>query len=248
MKSATATKILYEDPNSFFRASRTVALRDLVGSTLKSIKPRPMDTKLEMISSSKTIELVNNLDAIDTRLQFISQHTVVANFNFGTIEISAREILKFVGGCTSLMRQLKPASIIIPQEELQQIYSVTQSIYDSLDSIVLDISQNLANEAFIQSSTINKLVETIGRFISTLQQFMQLKNVSGGDYATRLFPDPILPPQYLDEIPEPEPEGPAGNDNEVIGGRRGIGADTGHFRVLSDRFRQIQKAPYKRFI
>lgn len=248
MKSATATKILYEDPNSFFRASRTVALRDLVGSTLKSIKPRPMDTKLEMISSSKTIELVNNLDAIDTRLQFISQHTVVANFNFGTIEISAREILKFVGGCTSLMRQLKPASIIIPQEELQQIYSVTQSIYDSLDSIVLDISQNLANEAFIQSSTINKLVETIGRFISTLQQFMQIKNVSGGDYATRLFPDPILPPQYLDEIPEPEPEGPAGNDNEVIGGRRGIGADTGHFRVLSDRFRQIQKAPYKRFI
>ena len=246
MKSATATKILYEDPNSLFRASRTVALRDLVGSTLKSIKPRPMDTKLEMISTTKITELVNSLDAIDTRLEFISQHTVVANFNFGTIEVSAREILKFTGVCTSLMRQLKPASIIIPQEELQQIYSLTQSIYDSLDSIVLDISRDQANEAFIQSSTINKLVETIGRFISTLQQFVQLKNISGGDIAAELFPDPIMPPQYLDEIPEPE--GPAGNDNEVIGGRRNLGSDTGHFRVLSDRFRQIQKAPYKRFI
>ena len=246
MKSATATKILYEDPNSFFRASRTVALRDLVGSTLKSIKPRPMDTKLEMISSTKITELVNNLDAIDTRLKFISQHTVVANFNFGTIETSAREILKFMGVCNSLMRQLKPAATILPQEELQQIYSFTQSIYDSLDSIVLDISQNEANEAFIQSSTINKLVEFVGRFIGSLQQFMKLKNISGGDFATELFPDPILPPQYPDEIPEPE--GPIGDDDEIIGGRRGFGADTGHFRVLSDRFRQIQKAPYKRFI
>ena len=246
MKSATATKILYEDPNSFFRASRTVALRDLVGSTLKSIKPRPMDTKLEMITVTKTTELVNNLDAIDTRLKFISQHTVVANFNFGTIEVSAREILKFIGVCTSLMRQLKPASIIIPLEELQQIYSVTQTIYDSLDSIVLAISQNQANDEFIQSSTINKLVDNISRFIRTMQQFMQLKNVSGGDISTVLFPDPTLPPQYLDEIPEPE--GPVVDDAEVFGGRRGLGADTGHFRVLSDRFRQIQKAPYKRFI
>ena len=246
MKSATATKILYEDPNSFFRASRTVALRDLVGSTLKSIKPRPMDIRLEMISSAKITELVNNLDAIDTRLKFISNHTVVANFNFGTIEVSAREILKFIGVCTSLMKQLKSASIILPQDELNQIYSFTQSIYNSLDSIVLDLSQNNANEAFVQSSTINKLVEFIGRFINTLQQFIQLKNISGGDITNELFPNPILPPQYLDEIPEPE--GPVGNDDEIIGGRRGLGADTGHFRVLSDRFRQIQKAPYKRFI
>jgi hypothetical protein len=205
-----------------------------------------MDTKLEMISSTKITELVNNLDAIDTRLKFISQHTVVANFNFGTIETSAREILKFMGVCNSLMRQLKPAATILPQEELQQIYSFTQSIYDSLDIIVLDISQNEANEAFIQSSTINKLVEFVGRFIGSLQQFMKLKNISGGDFATELFPDPILPPQYPDEIPEPE--GPIGDDEEIIGGRRGLGADTGHFRVLSDRFRQIQKAPYKRFI
>jgi hypothetical protein len=205
-----------------------------------------MDTKLEMISSTKITELVNNLDAIDTRLKFISQHTVVANFNFGTIETSAREILKFMGVCNSLMRQLKPAATILPQEELQQIYSFTQSIYDSLDIIVLDISQNEANEAFIQSSTINKLVEFVGRFIGSLQQFMKLKNISGGDFATELFPDPILPPQYPDEIPEPE--GPIGDDDEIIGGRRGFGADTGHFRVLSDRFRQIQKAPYKRFI
>jgi hypothetical protein len=205
-----------------------------------------MDTKLEMITVTKTTELVNNLDAIDTRLKFISQHTVVANFNFGTIEVSAREILKFVGVCTSLMRQLKPASIIIPLEELQQIYSVTQTIYDSLDSIVLAISQNQANDEFIQSSTINKLVDNISRFIRTMQQFMQLKNVSGGDISTVLFPDPTLPPQYLDEIPEPE--GPVVDDAEVFGGRRGLGADTGHFRVLSDRFRQIQKAPYKRFI
>jgi hypothetical protein len=205
-----------------------------------------MDTKLEMISTTKITELVNSLDAIDTRLEFISQHTVVANFNFGTIEVSAREILKFTGVCTSLMRQLKPASIIIPQEELQQIYSLTQSIYDSLDSIVLDISRDQANEAFVRSSTMSKLVETIGGFISTLQQFVQLKNISGGDIAAELFPDPIIPPQYLDEIPEPE--GPVIDDDEIIGGRRGFGADTGHFRVLSDRFRQIQKAPYKRFI
>jgi hypothetical protein len=221
MKSQTSTQILYDDPNSFLRASKRVALYEMQGSKLKTTKPFIEDVKLGMETSSRIIAFINDLDAVDTRFKFISTNLTDVQFHAISIETTARELLKYVGLCKASLRVLKK-STTIQQEDLQKVYSITESLYTTLDEIQNEISIGEVDDILIQSATFQKMLNEVDILVKSIIQFINIKNQDTG---LNLNIEPALP--------DLQPE-------EFVGGS--------HFKVLSSRMRDIQKNPYKRFI
>ena len=237
MKSQTATQILYDDPNSFFRASKQVALHEKIGASLKTSKPRFEDTKLALATSSRVMQFINELDGIDTRMRYISQNMINnVPFLVGTIENSAREVLKYIGMANSSMRALKN-STTISQEDLQQMYSILVETAASIDGIKHDADIGEIDGVILNSPTFNKLMNTLDKFYGTISNFISIKQTGNNNI--------IGPAQPFDEIPPPEE---MVQEPYIDGGnRRILGASSGHFKVLSDRAREIQGYQYKRF-
>jgi hypothetical protein len=245
MKSQTATQILYDDPNSFFRASKAVALTEKTGASLKTIKPKFEDTKQALATSSRVMQFINELDGIDTRMKYITQNMVnmpqYTPFIIGTIENSSREILKYIGMAEASMRALKN-STTISQEDLQQIYALLMSISESDDAIRHDAEIGEIDDAILESTTFAKMMSGLSKMYTSIITFINLKQTGQNNLVQTQTPAA----EAFDEIPPPEEE--LVEEPYVGAGRRSVGASSGHFKVLSERARQIQAQPYKRFI
>jgi hypothetical protein len=224
------SEVLYDDPNSFLRASKTVFLHDMQGSSLKTKRPLIEDVKLGMETSSKVIQFINELDAVDIRFKWISTNLTDVQFGAITLETTMRELLKYVGLCNASLRSLKK-STTIQAEDLQKVYSIAESLDDTHDQIQNEISIGEVDDILIQSSTFQKMIQDIEKLVLSCAQFISMKNV---DSNVNIQQTPIVVNQ--DDL-EPEP---------FVGGRRCCGGS--HFKVLSSRVRDIQKEPYKRFI
>lgn len=230
-----STEILYNDPNSFFRASKSVYLHDMQGSSLKTKKPLIEDVKLGMETSSRIIQFINDLDAVDTRFKWISQNLTDVQFAAITIEVTIRELLKYVGLCNASLRALKKSTTIQP-EDLQKIYSISESIYDTFDEIknAIDITNNpeeqnnIIDDILLHSATFQKMMNEVHKLVLSCNDFIQTKNVDT-NLNIQTLPIPIDQQELL-------PEG-------FVGAGRGS-----HFNVLSSRVRDIQKQSYKRFL
>jgi hypothetical protein len=224
------SEVLYDDPNSFLRASKTVFLHDMQGSSLKTKRPLIEDVKLAMETSSRIIQFINELDAVDIRFKWISTNLTDVVFAALTLETTMRELLRYVGLCNASLRSLKK-STTIQAEDLQKVYSIAESLDDTHDQIKNEISIGDVDDILIQSSTFQKMMQDIEKLVLSCAQFISMKNI---DSNVNIQQTPIVVNQ--DDL-EPEP---------FIGGRRCCGGS--HFRVLSSRVRDIQKEPYKRFI
>lgn len=224
------SEVLYDDPNSFLRASKTVFLHDMQGSSLKTKRPLIEDVKLAMETSSRIIQFINELDAVDIRFKWISTNLTDVVFAALTLETTMRELLRYVGLCNASLRSLKK-STTIQAEDLQRVYSLAESLDDTHDQIKNEISIGDVDDILIQSSTFQKMMQDIEKLVLSCAQFISMKNI---DSNVNIQQTPIVVNQ--DDL-EPEP---------FIGGRRCCGGS--HFRVLSSRVRDIQKEPYKRFI
>ena len=266
MNSKQRTKILYDDPNSFLRASKTVNLHELQGSTLKTTKPNIQDVKMGMITSSKTIELINNLDAIDTRLNWAVSN-LGEHMMFAQVEIVLREIIKFSGLCQANLRALKKSSQLSP-EDINALSDVQSSISDNfaefanLDFNIDEIGPYAYNdiEQLFKGTTFKKVFTSIEKLLQDLFNFINVKNSSTQSPIGTLPavpPGDLQPEPYLeDDIPGPPPGNPDDDGLEYydalqgMGRYRGgsIGAQSGHFRVLSNRASKIQSSPFKRFL
>lgn len=263
MNSKQRTKILYDDPNSFLRASKTVNLHELQGSTLRTTKPTTMDVKMGMITSSKTIELINNLDAIDTRINWVNLNLGIDMY-YAQVEGTLREIVKFAGLCQQNLRALKKSSQI-SAEDIIAISNLQSSISDSLEQLVgIDFNPDeLGPQAYddvmrlVNGTTYTKVVQSIDKLRRDLFDFINVKNSStqtpiGTLPAVDLQPEPDLE----DDIPGPPPGNPDDDGLEYFDALQGmgryrggsIGAQSGHFRVLSNRASKIQSSPFKRFL
>jgi hypothetical protein len=227
------SEVLYDDPNSFLRASNTVFLHDMQGASLKTKKPMIEDVKLGMETSSRIIQFSNELDAVDIRFKWISTNLGQVQFGAITLETTMRELLKYIGLCNASLRSLKK-STTIQAEDLQKIYSIAESLDDTHDQIKNEISIGDVDDELIQSSTFQKMMQDIEKLVLSCAQFISMKNI---DSNVNIQQTPIVVNQDLPNDLEPEP---------FVGGRRCFGGS--HFRVLSSRVRDIQKEPYKRFI
>lgn len=223
------SEVLYDDPNSFLRASKTVFLHDMQGSSLKTKKPMIEDVKLGMETSSRIIQFINELDAVDIRFKWISTNLGQIQFGAITLETTMRELLKYVGLCNASLRSLKKSTTIQP-EDLQKVYSIAESLNDTHDQIQNEISIGDVDDELIRSSTFQKMMQDIDKLVLACSDFISMKNV---DTNLTIQTAPLVNQDDL----EPEP---------FVGGRRCFGGS--HFKVLSSRVRDIQKEPYKRFI
>lgn len=223
------SEVLYDDPNSFLRASKTVFLHDMQGSSLKTKRPMIEDVKLGMETSSRIIQFINELDAVDIRFKWISTNLTDVQFAAITLETTMRELLKYVGLCNASLRSLKK-STTIQAEDLQKVYSIAESLNNTHDQIQNEISINEVDDELIQSSTFQKMMQDVDKLVLACSDFISMKNV---DTNLTIQTTPIVNQDDL----EPEP---------FVGGRRCCGGS--HFRVLSSRVRDIQKEPYKRFM
>ena len=253
MKSATATRILFDDPNSFFRASRTVALHEQQGSTLRTKKPLISDIKSELASSSVIISLLNNLDAIDTRLIWIRDSFALPPIEipFHITEYSQRlqEVIKYIGLAKGDCARLKKSTAQMSEDDIQAVYDKFNSIITQFNDIMnVDIADENefgemvpnANADIVDRAIFKKFEADLRSLIGIIDQLLKLKNqfVAEGP-STGIPAAEVIPPP-----PDYDPE------EEVGAGRyRGglLGAPSGHFRVLSSRAREIQAKPYKRF-
>ena len=245
MKSKTATQILYDDPNSFFRASRTVALHELQGATLKTKKPSIDDVKESLVVESKMIALINEVQAIDTRFTWLSQNFGQVQFGMISLEVTMREILKYVGLATASLRIVKRYKTI-PPDDLQSVYSTAENIYDTFQNVKNMRDTDQLQPEVENSPTFNRLMDSIAKLVASINTLVQTQlATTSTTIETR--------PEAVDNIPPPEPPVDELNIEEFDGGRRCmrggmLGAPSGHFHVLSSRAREIQRHPYKRFI
>lgn len=191
MKSSVATKILYDGPDSFFRASKIVAQKALSGATMKTTKPREADIQANILISARSIELINQLEDFDTLVRGIAENFINNNnAPFGTTDKYAKEAIKIIGRVNASMRALKTATL--PIEDLQQMQAVMAGIFDSIDQIPLDTG-NL---------TVDKMLAGSDKLILDVKQFLDVK---------RGFMITTAP--IMDNIPAPEPAVGAGRFN-----------------------------------
>ena len=239
MNSKQATKILYDDPNSFFRASRNVALHELQGSTLKTKKPSIDDVNESLAVEAKMITLINEVEAIDTRFKWLSGNLDEVQFAMITLETTMREILKYIGLSNVSLKVIKRAKYV-PQEDLQKLYAATESIYDTFQNVKQLKDTDQLQPEIINSSTFNKMMNSISKLVASINNVIQTQLAT-----TSSSIETGLIPQIIDEIPPPEAA--ELQEEEYIGAGR-YGASSGHYKVLSSRVREIQSHPFKRFI
>lgn len=186
MKSSVATKILYDGPDSFFRASKYVAQKELSGTTMKTTKPRESDIQANIVTSAKSIELINQLENFDTLIQGISEIFINgANVApFGTTDKYAKEAIKTIGRINASMRSLKTATL--PVEDLNQMEAVMIGVLDSIDQIPVD-TENL---------TVDKMLSGSEKLISDITQFLDIKRGYMTDTITAGLP-------IIENVPQP---------------------------------------------
>jgi hypothetical protein len=219
-------------------------LHELQGATLKTKRPSIDDVKESLVVESKMIALINEVQAIDTRFTWLSQNFAQVQFGMITLEVTMREILKYVGLATASLRIVKRYKTI-PPEDLQSVYSTAENIYDTFQNVKNMKDTDQLQPEIQNSPTFNKLMDSISKLVASINTLVQTQlATTSTTIETR--------PEAVDEIPPQEPPVDELQPEDYVGGMRyyggQLGAPSGHFKVLSSRAREIQRHPYKRFI
>lgn len=230
MDSKKRTKILYEDPNSIFKAGKKIYLHELQGSTLRSQKPFPTDINAGLKTSNLVVTLISKLTTINSILDYIYSTIVVDE-----IPVTPSAFIPYLKEGNTLSVSLKshisdllkmPQSTF-KEDDVFSINSLYSNIKETLEQID-EIGQNVPMENLNPILVSRPFVSFFEKMLKLLKQLEELiPYMSGISSASVSSPN-------IDEIPEPEPE-------PVLDG-------AGRFNVLSKRMQKIQIQPFKRFL
>lgn len=238
MDSKTRTRILYEDPNSMFKANKRVYLHELQGSTLKSTQPFPNDITQGLKTSELVVTLISKLTAFTSITDYIYSTLVVNEIPLTPVSFMA--YIKDGNSLSVSIKNLITKLLKMPQSAFKEddVFSIN-SLYTSIkttfeyleemyDNVPGDeIGQIMTSVTF--GSFYDKLSEVVNRLEQLIQQLTGSSNVIVREFNPNV--------EAADVEFQDAQEGPP----ELVG--------AGRFnRVLSSRIRKIQKVPYKRFL
>lgn len=230
MDSKKRTKILYEDPNSIFKAGKKIYLHELQGSTLRSQKPFPNDINAGLKTSNLVVTLISKLTTINSILDYIYS-TVIGD----ELPITPSAFIPYLKEGNTLSISIKSHItdlLKMPQSTFKEddvfsinsLYSSIKETMQQIDTIGANVPLDYLNPIFVAIP----FVSFYDRMLKLLKQLEQLiPYISGISSVSVSRPN-------IDEIPEPEPE-------PVLDG-------AGRFNVLSKRMQKIQIQPFKRFL
>lgn len=232
MNSKQQTKILYDDPNSFFRANKRVYLHELTGATLKTKKPTLVDIKDELKSSELISKLISKLSNLNSIMEFFS-----GPLQFGIQPTFLKDAGILVTSISPIIKQLmKSKRTSFNEDDILSVKTLLDDIVDKRDAIIAQNYGPALHNLFATFITnLNKLLEKFGDLLPYL-------DVSGKIQSMEVEPPPPPPPddaEFQDAVEPPEYDVEV--EAEPLDG-------AGRFKVLSHRVKQIQRFPYKRFL
>lgn len=267
MNSKTRTRILYEDPNSIFKANKKVFLHELQGSTLKSKKPLPDDIEAGLKTADIVSKLIRAMSSLQTIVDyFYSVFNDAEGVRYGTFSTNQQSVKdgsSLIGIIKGLIKQLMK----VPQDSFSEddIFAILQAYQDMNEKIQYVISEinNRDNrpimEPFFFGSVFSGFIKKMQSLFSALQQLLPYTNISGSIQniapnaiadVVREFPPEQPDAEYPDDFQALDDEYP--DDFEPLDGagrRRGrLLRGSGRYKVLSNRAHIIQSQPYKRFL
>jgi hypothetical protein len=260
MDSKKRSKILYDDPNSMFKANRTVYLHELQGSTLKSKKPLPDDINVGLKTSESMVKLIAKLSQLDVIIEsFFSIFNDPAGMQYMAYSpniTNIKEATALITSSSVLIKQMLKS----PQSSFSEdnVFSILQ-LYQSMNEHMQYISNEIMNtppqfmEQFFLGTPYKSFHKKVQGLFNLLDQLLPYANVSGISLPDITGPQPIDPPDNDDEgVPDYEVAPPLeGAGRRCMYGSARRGATTqgaGRYNVLSTRMSKIQQHPYKRFL
>ena len=227
MDSKKRTQILYDDPNSIFKAGKKIYLHDLQGSTLSSKKLFPSDINAGLKTANLVVTLISKLTTIRSILDYIYS-TVVVN----EIPITPAALIPSLKEGSTISVSIKSHIkdlLKMPQSTFKEddVFSIN-SLYSNIKETLQQIDNIGANVPLLNLNDLlvsRIFVSFYDNMLKLLKQLDQLiPYMSGVSSAS------VSSPNMVDEIPEPDLDG------------------AGRYNVLSKRMQKIQIQPFKRFL
>jgi hypothetical protein len=247
MDSKTRTRILYEDPNSIFKANKRVYLHELQGSTLKSAKPFPNDITEGLKTSEILVTLISKLTAFESISDYIFS-TIVAQ----DLPVTGVTIIPYLKEGTVLSTSIKTQItklLKMPQStfneddvfSINSLYSSIKTTFEYLKDIYRDVP-GYDVEELMRTVLFGSFYDKMNNIIKQLEQLIPyMTGVSS--VSTSLFNPNV---EAADVEFQDVEEGPI--DGLEGAGRCRLLRGSGRYKVLSDRAHVIQSQPYKRFL
>lgn len=254
MDSKKRTKILYDDPNSMFKANRTVYLHELQGATLKSKKPLPDDINAGLKTSESMVKLIAKLSQlqviVETFFSVFNDPEGMRYFSYTPSSQSIKEGSSLIGSISVLIKQmLKSPQSSFSEDDVFSILQLYQDINEKMQYITNEIltTPPMIMEQFFLGTPYRNFHKKMQGLFSLLEQLLPYANVSGSiqDIKPPEPNYPIADEENFQDAQEPPPDYDIAPPLEGAG-RRCYGS--GRHKVLSSRMSKIQQHTYKRFL
>lgn len=255
MDSKTRTRILYEDPNSIFKANKRVYLHELQGSTLRSKQPLPNDIDAGLKTSELMVKIIKSMSSLQSIIDYFYSMVELEGQRLGSNSVSQQYIKEgssLIGTIQGVIKQLLKS----PQNSFSEddIFTILQAYQDMNEKIqymieaINDLDRRPILEPFFLSSTFENFYKKLKSLFSALDQLVPYANVSGISIPDingiqpyeQLDEAEVQDDEFQDAVEPPELDG-AGRRPRLLRG-------SGRYKVLSDRAHVIQSQPYKRFL
>lgn len=233
MDSKKRTQILYDDPNSIFKAGKKIYLHELKGATLKTTKQFPEDISIGLKGADLLSSLIVKLQQINDITNYF--YDGISNINFYQVYnlVSVRNNNKLVNESLNIINKLsKLPKTVFNEDDVYSLLSVFTDIKETIELIMEN--PEFTDTPYYRSRDFMSFVDNTLKLLQSLNDFILSLGVSTGTSVGTEQPQPqpviIQQEEPIDLEPAPPLEG------------------AGRFRVLSHRIRKQQPSPFKRFL
>lgn len=243
MDSKKKTQILYDDPNSIFKAGKKIYLHELKGATLKSAKQFPDEIAGDLEGADLMESLIRDLSTLQNTLEMY--YLVLFEGNnaeifSGGLDGGIRDANKTIGYINILFKKLiKIRPDTFNEDDVYSLLGFYTDMMEKLQQIQqYGAMANIGlNTLFFRGIRFTTYLVKMGRMLEKLKVFIDTINASGAypNISTQNVPSLFGP-----EPPPPPPVYPPEMADEMEG--------AGRFKVLSKRIRKQQVQPFKRFM
>lgn len=243
MDSRKRTQILYDDPNSMFKASKKIYLHELKGATLKTAKQFPDDVKTDLKNQDLMSSLIRDLSQIQNIVEYFYTAMYEAPMLINAFSLSsmrdANKILGYINVLLKQLRKVKPETF--NEDDVYTLYGFFTDLTNKIQGMA-DYEENQPlQDPFFNQIKFKVFMDKVLKMLLQLGEIMTYLNVSGSAILN-------IDQQNIQNVPPPPPPPPPGEpdgydpdvDDEMEG--------AGRFRVLSKRIRKQQTYPFKRFM
>ena len=253
MDSKRRTQILYDNPNSIFRANKKIYLHELQGATLKTKKPTPNELDAGLKTSEQMSMLITNLEKLKTIIDYF--YGVIFDTE-GFRNASASTSAPFIrDGISTIQknRRIVKTLMKLPRSNFNEddIFSIT-NILDYIVTTYEYIATRLDEvapimESYFSGKLFTTFIDELAKLVGDFQALLPYMDISGKIQAmdVRIIDHPQPEADFQDA-----PEGPPPDEDPLdLDPAPAPYMGAGRFNtVLSGRVRQIQRFPYKRFL